>query len=92
MDKKQYSTVWKNICLVIQLVLTVIFVISVFLLNALIAKNMLDSNDISNAKFEDSGCYSELFKQRTDDLIDFLQIRDKFEENGIPDSTIPAVI
>lgn len=82
MDKKQYSTVWKNICLVIQLVLTVIFVISVFLLNALIAKNMLDSTDISNAKFEDSGCYSELFKKRTDDLIDFLKIRDKFEENG----------
>ena len=82
MDKKQYSTVWKNICLVIQLILTVIFVVSVFLLNALIAKNMLDSSDVSNGKFEDSGCYSELFKQRTDSLLEFLKLRDKFENDG----------
>jgi signal transduction histidine kinase len=82
MDKKQYSTVWKNICLVIQMILTVIFVVSVFLLNALIAKNMLDTSDISNGHYQDSGCYSELFKQRTDNLLEFLKLRDKFEKDG----------
>lgn len=82
MDRKQYSTVWKNICLVTQMILTVIFVVSVFLLNALIAKNMLDTSDISNGNYQDSGCYSQLFKERTDSLIEFLKLRDKFEDNG----------
>ncbi len=82
MNRRQYAPIWKNISLVIQLILTVIFVISVFLLSALIRKNMLDTTDISNTNFMDSGCYSELFKQKTDELIDFLKLRDKFEENG----------
>ncbi len=82
MKNRQYAPIFKNIGLVMQITLTVIFVMSVFLLSALIQKNMLDTTDVSNTQFMDSDCYSELFQKKTDDLISFLKLRNKFEIAG----------
>ncbi len=82
MKKRQYAPLWKNIGIAVQMILTVIFVVSVCLLSALIHKKVLDSRDVSNANFVDSGCYSDLFREKTDELINFLKLRSKFETNG----------
>lgn len=71
MKKRQYAPLWKNIGIAVQMILTVIFVVSVCLLSALIHKKVLDSRDVSNANFVDSGCYSDLFREKTDELINF---------------------
>lgn len=82
MKERQYAPIWKYIVVLLQIILTVIFMMSVFLLSSLMSKKMLDTNDIRNENFLDSGCYAELFEQKTDELISFLMLRNKFEVNG----------
>lgn len=90
MENKRYSSGWKHICLVVQLILTVIFVVSVFMLTALHSKHILDGTNLGSAAYQDSGCYSKLFEKKTDELVQFLKLRDKFEDHGVynPDKII----
>lgn len=90
MNKRQYTPLRKNIGIAVQMVLTIIFVISVYLLGALASKNVLNTSDIWNPNFLESGCYRELFQERIDALISFLQLRGKFETDGAynPDKVV----
>lgn len=82
MKKMQYSPLWKNIGILLHVSLTIVFVMSVYLLSALINKNVLDLSDISNTYFLESGSYRVLFQDKTDSLLEFLCLRGKFETNG----------
>ena len=82
MKKMQYSPLWKNIGILLHVSLTIVFVMSVYLLSALINKNVLDLSDISNTNFLESGSYRVLFQDKTDSLLEFLCLRGKFETNG----------
>lgn len=90
MKKRQYASIWKNIGVALQLILSVVLVMAIFLFAALVEKNMFDSRDITNKKFVDAGCYTELFRNKTRSLMDFLKIRGKFETDGVynPDKTV----
>lgn len=83
MSKRQYTPLWKYIGILAQTVLTVVFVMSIVLLDALIDRNMLDTGDLWNANFLESDCYNELFLEKTDELISYMQLRGKFETDGI---------
>ncbi len=82
MNKRQYSQLWKNIGIAVQIILTIIFVMSVYLLGALASKNVLNTNDVFHTDFIESGYYKELFREKLDVLISFLRLRGKFETDG----------
>lgn len=82
MNKRQYTPLRKNIVIAVQIILTIIFVMSVYLLGALISKNVLNTSDLWNTNFLESGCYRELFQEKIDELISFLRLRGKFETKG----------
>ncbi len=82
MNKRQYSQLWKNIGIAVQIILTIIFVMSVYLLGALPSKNVLNTNDVFHTDFIESGYYKELFREKLDVLISFLRLRGKFETDG----------
>ena len=82
MNKRQYSPLWKNVGIAVQIILTIVFVMSVYLLGALASKNVLNTNDLLNTDFIESGYYKELFREKLDVLISFLRLRGKFETEG----------
>lgn len=82
MNKRQYSPLWKNVGIAVQIILTIIFVMSVYLLGALASKNVLNTNDLFNKDFIESGYYKELFREKIDALVSFLRLRGKFETDG----------
>lgn len=83
MKNRQYSNFWKNTVIILQLVLTVIFMVSTFLLTALSGKSMLETGDLSNQNFTESGYYSSVFQDKVSNLTYFLDGRRKFETNGV---------
>ena len=93
MKKKQYSTMWKNIAILLQVVLAIAFVLSIYLLNALVGRNVVNLSDLSNTNFLESGSYRILFEEQTGSLLDFLVLRGKFETDGSynPDKLLNTV-
>ncbi len=90
MSRRQYSTLWKNIAITVQVILTVTFVLAISLLGALVNKNVLNTSELWNADFLESGYYRDLFQQKTNDVIQFLHLRNKFETDGVysPDKSV----
>lgn len=83
MKNRHYSTFWKNTIIILQMVLTVIFVLSFFLLASLNGKRMLETGDLANQNFTESGYYRSIFQDKAADLIYFLESRRKFETDGV---------
>lgn len=86
MKKKKHSTLWKNITVVLQLVCSVVLVISSFLVAFLNQKHMMDSDNLTSQTFEESRYFNQVFHEKMDELIGFLEIREKFETDGTYDS------
>lgn len=83
MKNKQYSNFWKTIVVILQLVLTVTFMVSTFLLTSLNGKSMLDTENLANQNFTESGYYSRVFQDKMETLIRFLDTRKNFETDGV---------
>lgn len=86
MNNRQYASIWKNIIILLQLVLSVTFMMSVFLLTFLGNMNMVDTDNLTNQSFVDSNYYKDVFEKKVDDLTNFLMERELFETDGTYDS------
>ena len=82
MKKLQYSTGLKATAVIVQQVLFVVLVISIVLVTTLFQKNILDFGDIKNKSFPTSAYFSSLFQESTETILNFVELRKKFETEG----------
>ena len=86
MKKLRYSTGLKITAVVVQQILFVVLVISILLVTTLFQKNILNFGDVKNKSFQDSAYFVSLFEKSTEDILNFVDYRRKFETAGSYDS------
>lgn len=74
MEKKSYSYGMKMTGLLLHAFFTIILTVSVFLLAALINKNILELTDIGTDDFLSSGYYVKCMEQKCNDLSEYLKL------------------
>lgn len=82
MRKLRYSTGLKATAVIVQQVLFVVLVISIVLVTTLFQKNILDFGDIRNKSFPTSAYFSSLFQESAETILNFAELRKKFETEG----------
>lgn len=85
MDNSKHRSLWKNIVIGLQMIFSVLLVVSVFLVVELNQKQMMDADNLTHQDFEDSKYYQNVFQEKLGDLIKFLNGRRKFETDGVYD-------
>lgn len=86
MKKVRYSTGLKAAVVVAQQIFSVILVLSVIILVVLSQKNILDFGDMKNKSFESSGYFALRFQETAEEILNFIDLRRKFETDGIYDN------
>ncbi|MEE1251154.1 MAG: HAMP domain-containing sensor histidine kinase [Lachnospiraceae bacterium] len=82
MKNSRYSTGMKALLVMLQQVFAVLLVVSIVLLSSLFGKQMLDTDDILNRSFVDSGYYAETFQHAVEELIQYAYLKEQFEVQG----------
>lgn len=82
MKKIRYSTGLKTVAVVMQQVFSVILVLCLIILVILFQKNILDFGDMKNKSFESSGYFAARFQETAGEILNFIDLRRKFETNG----------
>lgn len=80
MENKNYSYGMKLAGLVLHLFFTVILTLSVFLLAAMINKNIFELTDIGTTDFWNSGYYTQCIQKKCDNLADYMHLLLQGEE------------
>lgn len=80
MEKKTYTYGTKLAGVIFHLFFTVIFTIAVFLLAAMIDKNILSLTDIGTDDFFESGYYIKCMEQKCSDLSEYVRLMQKGEK------------
>ncbi len=86
MTKMRYSTVLKIVAIVGQQVFSVVLVLSIMILVVLFQKDILDFGDLKNKSFESSSYFASRFEDTTNEILEFIGLRRKFETDGSYDS------
>ncbi len=82
MEKKTYTYGVKLAGVIFHLFFTVVFTVSVFLLAAMIGKNIFSLADIGTETFFDSVYYTKCVEQKCDDLSEYLYLMQKGKERS----------
>lgn len=82
MKNFRYSLGVKILLVIMQQIFSVLLVISIVLLSSLFDKQMLDTDNILNRSFVDSGYYAETFQKSVDELLKYAYLREQFEVQG----------
>ena len=90
MKNRHYGNAWKNIIILLQLLFSVLLLMSVFMVAALNGKHMIDMDNLTNQSYVDSSYYSYVYEQKVTELTNFLMTRKNFETNGEYDSEKPV--
>lgn len=86
MTKTRYSAGLKIIAAAAQLVFFVTLVLSVIMLTVLFQKDILDFGDLKNTSFESSRYFSSKFQSSVEEILNFIDLRKKFETDGSYDT------
>lgn len=81
-DRKRYATLVKAILFGLQGFFAVGLAVFVILLQSCINQNMLNLGDLSNSSFVDSGYFEKTFNRQASNVLEYLQLRMRFETNG----------
>ena len=65
MKNRHYGNVWKNTIILLQLLFSVLLLMSVFMVAALNGKHMIDMDNLTNQSYVDSSYYSYVYEQNT---------------------------
>lgn len=79
MENKSYSYSIKIAGVILHFFFTIILAISLFLLGALISKNIFDFADIGTKNFLNSGYYTQTIQEKCDHLGEYMYLRSKGE-------------
>ena len=71
MKNSRYSIGMKALLVMLQQIFSVLLVVSIVLLSSLFGRQMLDTDDIFNRSFVDSGYYAETFQHSVGELIQY---------------------
>ncbi|NBH13434.1 sensor histidine kinase [Lachnospiraceae bacterium] len=82
MKKWRYSIGLKAALIAAGQVFAVIFAICLMVLVILLQKNILNFNEKRNLPFESSGYFTNQFERAAEELLEFIELRKKFETNG----------
>ena len=85
MKRWRYSIGLKAAVVVINQILSVVFVICLMVLTVLYQRNILNFNEKLVIPFESSSYFSNQFKETTTELLEFVNLRRKFETEGVYD-------
>ena len=86
MKNRHYGNAWKNTIILLQLLFSVLLLMSVFMVAALNGKHMIDMDNLTNQSYVDSSYYGYVYEQKVTELTNFLMTRKNFETNGEYDS------
>ncbi len=85
MRKIRYTTGTKILLVILQQIFAVLLVVSIVLLSALFDKKMLNTNDILDQSFVNSGYYSDVFQKTSQEIIRYVMLKEQFEKDGAYD-------
>ena len=86
MTKVRYSAGLKAVAIAAQQVFTVTLVVASIILVVLFQKDILDFGDLKNKSFESSSYFSVKFQTAAEEILNFIDLRRKFETDGSYDS------
>ncbi len=86
MTKIRYSAGLKIAAVAAQQIFSVILVLSVLILAVLYQKEILNLGDAKDKSFESSGYFSSKFQETAEEILNFTDLRRKFETDGSYDS------
>lgn len=92
MKSRRYSTAAKAAAISIQELMAVLLIMFSFLVGSLFQKSMLEFQDIKKEGFEESAYFSQEFKSTTAEIQKLINLRKKFETNGMYDPTKPVAL
>ena len=73
MRKFRYTTGTKIWLVILQQIFAVLLVVSIVLLSALFDRRMLNTNDILDTSFVNSGYYTDVFQKTAQELIKYTE-------------------
>lgn len=82
----RYSAGLKAVAVIAQQIFSVVLVISSIILVVLFQKDILDFGDMKNKSFESSSYFSLKFQTAAEEILNFIELRRKFETDGSYDS------
>lgn len=82
MKNRHYGNVWKNTIILLQLLFSVLLLMSVFMVAALNGKHMIDMDNLTNQSYVDSSYYSYVYEQKVTELTNFLMTRKILRPTG----------
>ncbi|MBR5565424.1 MAG: HAMP domain-containing histidine kinase [Roseburia sp.] len=80
MENKSYSYGVKITGVILHFFFTIILTLSLFLLGALISKNIFEFSDIGTRNFLNSGYYTQTIQEKCDHLGEYMYLRGKGDE------------
>lgn len=86
MAKVRYSAGLKATAVVAQQIFSVVLVLCMIVLAVLFQKDILDFGNMKDKSFEGSGYFSAKFQEAADEVLNFTDLRKKFETDGSYDS------
>ncbi len=86
MKKWRYSAGMKAAVLVVHQCLVVVFALCLMVLVLLYAKNILNFDEKSDISYEDTDYFAEQFKGTAIEILEFIDLRRKFETDGVYDA------
>lgn len=92
MKSRRYSTAAKIAAISIQELMAVLLVMFSFLIGSLFQKSMLEMGDIKKEEFVESAYFSQEFKSTTAEIQKLINLRKKFETNGVYDPAKPVAL
>lgn len=91
-DRKRYSTLAKSIVIGLQMIASVMLAVSVVLLSTCVNQNMLNMGDLRNSSFIETGYFERTFSKQVNQLLEYLQLKEQFETDGVFDENRPEVL
>lgn len=88
MEKNTYTYAAKLTGMILHQFFTIVFTVSVFLLTALIDRNILGFTDIGTDEFVKSGYYTNCMEQKCRDLSEYLHLMKKGSRRGAEEEKI----
>lgn len=81
-ERKRYSITAKAIVLTLQLIAAIATAAGVVLLSACVNNNMLNMSDLGDSQFVGSGYFERTFSNQMENLLTYLSLKARFEEDG----------
>ena len=89
-NRKRYSSLAKAIVIGLQMIAAVLASVSIVLFSTCVNQNMLNMGGLQNSSFVESGYFERTFSKQMLQLLDYLNLKEQFETDGVYDENRPC--